>query len=139
MKTQACFTAQTQHNNSTRVVTLRQRCINAKFYHIDQYKQGQISFRKSFTYLDRKNHGPFKLLCIIRYVLMNYASKSKLKLPFSYIFWNSVKSIWTIYQLRLGKINGLWFIIWKQCYGYKIGQTLQFGLYLRASRLLKKR
>ena len=40
----------TQHNNSTRMVILCQRCINGKFYHLDQYTQVQISFRKSLTY-----------------------------------------------------------------------------------------
>ena len=136
MKTQAWFTALTQHNNSTRMVILCHRCINGKFYHLDQYTQVQISFRKSLTYWDRISWSTIRYDKIR---LMNYASKSKLILPFNNIVWNSVKSTWTIYQLWLCKINGLWFIIWKQCYGYKIGQTLQFGLYPRASRLLKKR
>ena len=32
----------TQHNNSTRMVILCQRCINGKFYHLDQNTQRQI-------------------------------------------------------------------------------------------------
>ena len=35
------------------MVILCQCCINGKFYHLDQYTQVQISFRKSLTYLDK--------------------------------------------------------------------------------------